>query len=86
MEEPTLHDIYTQRNGDFRYSFAGDRGERVLKFLSTYCLENGCAFDEESARKTDFNLGARSVILEIRHWLDIDLTKFEKDETCQNQD
>lgn len=86
MEEPTRHDICSQRNADFTSSFTGDRGARVLAYLSKYCLEKDCTFDPNSGRKSDFNQGARSVILEIRHWLDIDLTKIEKDEKCQTQD
>jgi len=86
MEEKTLYDIYSQRNADFRFAFTGDRGERVLEFLSEYCLEKDCTFDRDSGRMSAFNEGARSVILEIRHWLDIDLTQFEKDEKCQNKD
>jgi len=50
-----------------------------LDYLSKFCLEHDCTFDRTSARKSDFNQGARSVILEIRHWLDMDITKLEKD-------
>lgn len=85
MEE-SYYDIAKQRNSDFLHTFTGDRAKRTLEYLSMFCLENDCTFDRDSARKTDFNQGARSVILEIRHWLDIDITKLEKEQTCQTQD
>ncbi|GAI20233.1 unnamed protein product, partial [marine sediment metagenome] len=68
----------TQKINDFNFAFTGERGERVLKEIAKYCLENDCTFDKESGRKSDFNQGARSVILEIRHWLDMDITKLNK--------
>ena len=73
------YDIVRQRNSDFLNTFTGQYGEPVLKYLSKYCLENTCTFDKNSARKSDFNQGARSVILEIRHWLDMDISKLEED-------
>lgn len=80
MTERTRYDIVRQRNSDFLNTFeSGESQKRVLSYLSKYCLENSCTFDKDSARKSDFNQGARSVILEIRHWLDIDLSKLEKD-------
>ena len=86
MEQREAYDIYIQRNSDFLHALSGDRGDRVLAYLSKYCLEKDCTFDKDSARKSDFNQGARSVMLEIRHWLDMDITKLEKEQTCQNQD
>lgn len=79
MAEESYYDICIQRNSDFLNTFTGDRGARVLEYLSKYCLEKDCTFDKSSARKSDFNQGARSVILEIRHWLDMDINKLEKD-------
>ncbi len=69
----------TQKNGDFRGTFGSERGIRTLGHISDFCLEHACTFDKDSARKTDFNQGARSVILEIRHWLDMDISKLEKE-------
>ncbi len=69
----------TQKNGDFVATFGSERGVRALGYISDFCLEHACTFDEKSARKTDFNQGARSVILEIRHWLDMDISKLEKE-------
>jgi len=75
----TRQEIIEQRVRDFTESFTGS-GERTLKELSEFCLEKRSTFVEDSARKSDFNEGARSVILEIRHWLDYDLSKFRKEE------
>jgi len=77
--ELTRYEILKQRNGDFIETFTGERQERVLAYLSKFCLENDCTFDRNSARKTDFNQGARSIILEIRHWLNMDMSKINKD-------
>lgn len=74
----TRDEIIKQRNADFLHSFTGPHGERVLTYLSRFCLENHSTFVEDSARKSDFNEGARSVILEIRRWLDYDLNKLAK--------
>lgn len=40
----------------------------VIGDISKFCLENADIFDVNSARKTDFNLGANSVIRHIR-WM-----------------
>lgn len=86
MAEPTQYEITIQRNSDFLHTFTGDRQARTLKYLSKFCLEHECTYVEGSARKSDFNEGARSVIIEIRHWLDMDITKLEKEQVCQTQD
>lgn len=52
----------------FKDMFLTEKGKRVLDNLSKYCLENFDIFDKDSARKTDFNLGANSVIRHIR-WM-----------------
>ena len=44
------------------------KAKRVLDDLSKFCLENFDIFDKNNARKTDFNLGANSVIRHIR-WM-----------------
>jgi len=45
------------------------KAKRVLDDLSKFCLENFDIFDANNARKTDFNLGANSVIRHIRYML-----------------
>ena len=79
MAEQTRYEKTIQRNSDFLNTFSSQHGKPVLDYLSKFCLEHDCTFDRDSARKSDFNQGARSVILEIRHWLDMDITKLEKD-------
>ena len=49
----------------YKDMFATEKGKRVLKDLSLFCLEEFDIFDIASARKTDFNLGANSVIIFI---------------------
>lgn len=44
------------------------KAKRVLEDLSKFCLEKADIFDVNSARKTDYNLGANSVIRHIR-WM-----------------
>ncbi len=68
-----------QRSKDFMESFESPSGKRVYTYLSRFCLENRTAYVEGSPHKTSFNEGARSVILEIRRWLDMDLTKLSKE-------
>lgn len=67
--EKTREQIIEERANNFLHSFSGIHGEGTLEFLSKFCLENRSTFVENSGRKSDFNEGARSVILEIRHWL-----------------
>ena len=86
MDEPTQHEITIQRNSDFLHTFTGDRGARTLTHLSDICYENYSTFDINSARKSDFNEGARSVILEIRHWLELDIAKLDNNETVTNSE
>lgn len=50
------------------FSLDDAKAMRVLDDLSKFCLENLDIFDVNSARKTDFNLGANSVIRHIR-WM-----------------
>jgi len=78
-ETKTRAEIIEERVIDFMHSFGTPNGERVLAYLSRFCLENSSTFVEDSERKSSFNEGARSVILEIRHWLDYDLTKLNKE-------
>ena len=78
--EQTREEIIRQRNSDFLHAFSGTHGKRVYKYLSKFCLEHRSTYDNNSVRKSHFNAGARSVILEIRRWLDFDLNKLEKEE------
>lgn len=49
--------------------FATEKGKRVLNSLSRFCRENFDLFVLDNARKTDFNLGAHSVIRHIRYMM-----------------
>ena len=53
------------------FSIDNAKGQRVLKDLSRFCLEDYLPdiFDENNAQKTAFNLGANKVIRYIRYML-----------------
>lgn len=51
------------------FSLDDAKAKRVLDDLSKFCLETSDIFDVNSARKTDYNLGANSVIRYIRYML-----------------
>ena len=77
--ELTENDKAKQRNSDFLQVFSGsEQGKRIYDYLSGFCLKNECTFDKDSARKSDFNTGARAVILEIDYWLEFDLSTLEE--------
>lgn len=77
----TRNEICVQRNRDFIETFSGPHGERVLQYLSKFCLEKSGTFVVDSKSKSAYNEGARSAILEIRHWLDMDITKLNKEQS-----
>ena len=78
-EEEKAKATITQRVSDFQNAFMSNHGTGALDYLSKFCMEHDCTFVTDSDRKSAFNEGARSVILEIRHWLDFDLSKLEKE-------
>ncbi len=51
------------------FSVADAKAKLVLGDISKFCLENSDIYVENSGRKTDFNLGANSVIRHIRYML-----------------
>jgi len=67
-----------QRKSDFLQTFSGPHGERVLAYLSVFCLKRGSTFIVGSPDKSAFNEGARAVILEIDHWLEYDLSTLDE--------
>ena len=71
--------IVEERVSDFQHSFKSGPGKRTLAKLSDFCLEHRSTYVEGDGRKSDFNEGARSVIIEIRRWLEFDLTKLRKE-------
>ena len=68
----------TQRVADFTQAFSGPQGERVLAYLSVYCLKKDGTFVEGSPDKSAFNEGARAVILEIDYWIEFDLSTLDE--------
>ncbi len=74
-----------QKNSDFLQVFSGSsQGKRVYDYLAEGCFKNECTFNQDSARKSDFNAGARSVILEIDHWMEYDLSTLENVNKTEN--
>ncbi len=68
-----------QRHSDFLQTFGGNpQGVRTYDHLAKFCLKKECTFDRDSARKSDFNAGARAVILEIDYWLEYDLSTLDE--------
>ncbi len=86
MAEQTREEIVRQRNSDFLYTFTGVRNERVLAYLSLFCLEKDCTFVTGDVHKSSYNQGVRRVMLEIRHWLDMDITKLEQNEKVEDEE
>ncbi len=87
MAEQTENDKIKQRNSDFLQTFSGSaQGKRVYDFLAKGCFKKECTFNKDSARKSDFNAGARSVILEIDSWLEFDLSTLEEAGETDNKE
>jgi len=53
----------------YKAIFPTEHGKVILDDLSFFCLEDRDIFDTKCSRKTDFNLGANSVIRHIRYML-----------------
>lgn len=70
-----LQEALEQRVSDFKHAFESGPGKRVYKYLSQFCFENESTFDASSQSTCNFNEGSRFVILEIRKWLNYDLSK-----------
>ena len=68
MAEPDKQQLTIAAYKDV-FSADDAKAKLVLDDLSKFCLENFDIFDVGSARKTDFNLGANSVIRHIRYML-----------------
>jgi hypothetical protein len=79
-----MSDELRQRNNDFLNVFNGPQGGRVLNYLTMFCLKKGSTFIPGQPDQSAFNEGARSVILEIDHWLELDLASLEKSGETDN--
>jgi uncharacterized protein YfeS len=55
---------------NYQSCFATDAGKKVLDDLEKECRYKRDLFNKDSARITDFNLGANWVIRYIHSWLD----------------
>ena len=75
MAQEELQEALEQRVCDFKHSFESPSGKRVYEYLSKFCFENQSTFDASSQSTCYFNEGSRFVILEIKKWLEFDLTK-----------
>ena len=77
MAEEELQEALEQRVADFKRSFELSPGKRngTYEYLSKFCFENQSTFDASSQITSNFNEGSRFVILEIKKWLEFDLTK-----------
>ena len=73
-----LQEALEQRVSDFKHTFESGPGKRVYKYLSQFCFEKQSTFDASSQSTCNFNEGSRFVILEIRKWLNYDLSKGAK--------
>lgn len=74
---------FQQLIADYKNTFNSESGKRVLIDLAKFCLEKRDIFEEQSARKTDYNLGANAVIRHIRSRLEKNITEV-KQETAIN--
>lgn len=81
----TREEIIEQRVIDFQHSFTGLHGKRTCDYLSKFCLEKQSTYVADSD-KSIFNAGAREVILEIRRWIEYDLTKLNKEQDNVRED
>ena len=74
------------RHADFVQTFEAVYGNRVYKHLENFCLKDACTFVSGSPDKSAFNEGARAVMLEIDHWLNIDLSSLDKTGETDNEE
>ncbi len=70
-----LQEALEQRVSDLKNTFESGPGKRVDKYLTLFCFEKQSTFDASSQSTCNFNEGSRFVILEIRKWLNYDLSK-----------
>ncbi len=80
------NDKIKQRVSDFNFVFSGTRGERVITYLSMFCLKNEQTFVSGSSDLSAFNEGARAVILEIDRWIKYDLSLLEETGEIDNEE
>jgi len=74
------------KHADFVQTFESIQGKRVYTILEKFCLKNSGTFVTGSPDKSAFNEGARAVMLEIDHWLNIDLSSLDKTGETDNEE
>lgn len=79
IEEKSKAQIVEERASDFKHSFETPTGKRTCEVLSKFCFEKDMTYVENSDVSA-FREGKRAVILEIRRWLNYDLTKLDKEQ------
>ncbi len=67
MAEPDEQQLLIAAYKDV-FSLDDAKAQRVLGDIAKFCLENSDIYVENDGRKTDYNLGANSVIRHIR-WM-----------------
>ena len=70
----------------YKACFATANGQIVKKDLSRFCLANSDIFAPDSARMTDYNLGANSVIRYINSQIDKPIDEIGKIENTISQE
>ena len=73
-------ELVVKRNMDFLNTFSPESGQRVLEYLSKVLYEKIPTYVDNNPMGTAFNEGKRFAILEIRHWLDMDISKLFKEQ------
>lgn len=61
----------------YQTAFRTDAGQEVLAHLAKFCMEGRTTYTPGDTHQTTFNEGARTVIIEIRRWLDLDIEDAE---------
>ncbi len=68
----------------FKRLFSSEDGVKVLNHLSRFCMEKRSTFCPGAPDMTAFNEGGRTVILEIRKKMELDLSKAGEKEEAAN--
>lgn len=70
---------------DYKNTFSGEAGKRVLAHLKSFCLSNNnqTMFDPTSSEQTAYNLGANSVYRYIQ--MQVDRVLDDTPEICQTE-
>lgn len=67
-----------QRIIDYKQTFGGETGKRVLHDLMVRCHMLSPTFDSKNPNETNFREGERNVVLMILHTLGVDTYRLEE--------